>query len=151
MALRPDVAERNRLSRTHGMSDSSTFFIWNQMKDRCNNPDNHAFPNYGGRGISVCREWGESFSSFLADMGHRPTGMSIERIDNNGNYEPSNCRWATRIQQNNNRRNNRKVTAFGRTLTLAEWSRETGVNYSALRSRLDRGWPVETALSHRNI
>jgi len=90
---------------------SRTYKTWRSMKDRCTNPKHHAWKHYGGRGIKVCSRWLNSFESFLADMGERPDGLSIDRINNDGNYEPRNCHWATWKQQANNRRNNRPVTA----------------------------------------
>lgn len=91
-------------STTHGLRHTTEFNIWNAMKQRCQNPNNHAYERYGGRGISVCRSWAESFEQFYADMGPRPVGLSIDRINNDGNYEPSNCRWATAKEQARNKR-----------------------------------------------
>lgn len=130
----------------HGMSRTHVNAVWRQMRDRCLNPNNPRFGDYGGRGISVCERWG-SFENFLADMGDRPRGYQLDRIDNNGNYEPSNCRWATVGQQLNNKRNNRLLTLNGETLTIGEWSQRTGLPWDAIRSRLRYGWSVERALT----
>ena len=96
--------ELARARKEHGMADTPVYRVWQAMKNRCYNPKQRAYPYYGGRGISVCGRWRESFSSFLSDMGMPPTGMSLDRIDNDGNYEPGNCRWATTLQQRHNRR-----------------------------------------------
>lgn len=118
------------------------------MLGRCTNPNNRDFVLYGGRGIRVCARWSASFESFLADMGERPTKRhSIDRIDNNGDYEPGNCRWATPLEQNRNRRNTRLVTFKGETLALAEWSQRTGIAYHTLKSRLLKGWDSARALT----
>ncbi|MBU4609152.1 hypothetical protein IMZ29_00855 [Achromobacter sp. GG226] len=115
------------------------------MKGRCDRASDDAFDNYGGRGISYDKSW-SSFEAFLADMGDAPDGMSLDRIDVNGNYEKANCRWATRIQQQNNMRTNRHVEHDGRRLTIAEWARETGLAPHVIRKRLNKGWSVEAAL-----
>jgi hypothetical protein len=88
----------------HGRSRTKEYLIWNSMKHRCNNAKDPGYKNYGGRGIRVCERWSKSFSAFLADMGPCPRGLSIERENNDGNYEPGNCRWATRLEQNRNKR-----------------------------------------------
>jgi hypothetical protein len=105
------------------------------MRERCVRKMSISFKNYGGRGVSVCSRW-DSFENFLADMGERPVGTSLDRIDNDGNYEPENCRWATRIEQNNKRRQNVNITHNGITKTIAQWCSELGLNYSRTYRRL---------------
>jgi hypothetical protein len=113
-----------------------------------NDPEYSVWADYGGRGIEVCDRWRNSYPTFLADMGQRPTpDHSIERIDNNGNYAPENCRWATRIEQSNNRRSNRHLTFQGRTQTLAQWEREIGGKGYLIKQRLKLGWSVDRALT----
>jgi len=114
---------------------------------RCNDPNVDAYPWYGGRGIRVCERW-QNFENFLADVGLRPSkAHTIERNDVNGHYEPGNVRWATRREQGANKRNNRHITAFGETLHMQEWCRRFDIKQGTLWDRLDRGWPVERALS----
>lgn len=93
--------------KTHGLYKTPEYRIWNGMRDRCTNPKTTGYENYGGRGIKVCERW-NSFTNFLQDMGKRTPGMTLDRIDNNGNYEPSNCAWVTPKQNSNNRRNSKK-------------------------------------------
>jgi hypothetical protein len=144
---RPDLAERNRLRATHGLSGSPTQKSWGAMKRRCLNANDKDYPRYGGRGITVCDRWRDSFEAFVADMGVKPEGTSLDRIDNNGNYEPGNCRWAALDVQNNNRRSNRPITFKGRTQTLTQWAGEAGLSSEALAHRLKSGWPMGDALS----
>jgi hypothetical protein len=102
---------------------------------------------YGGRGIRVCDRW-QSFANFLADMGECPSAThTIDRKNGNGHYEPGNCRWATSKEQHRNKSNNRRITAFGRTLTLVEWAEEKGMDSRTLQMRFQRGWSAERALS----
>lgn len=121
---------------------------WRQMRNRCTSPTNRSYKNYGARGISVCLEWDDflAFRDWAQANGYNP-GLSLDRRDNDGNYGPENCRWATRKEQARNRRTSRFITAIGRTQTLAAWAEETGIAASLIASRLGRlGWPVERAL-----
>jgi predicted small secreted protein len=120
---------------------------WVDMKKRCYNERHKSFQNYGGRGIIVCERWRESFENFYADMGDRPTGCTLERNDVNRNYEPDNCRWATHREQGLNKRNNVRYEAFGKSLTLGEWSDETGIARLTILMRIKRGATVEDALT----
>src|SRR6266404_9444036 len=109
---------------SHGDNGAGTptYCAWRSMKTRCLNPNTRYYVNYGGRGIKVCERWLSSFANFLADMGEKPAGMSLDRIDVNGEYEHANCRWATMEEQRNNARNTPKVTFEGLTLGLAQWA-----------------------------
>ncbi len=183
---------------THKRSNTKEFRTWAGLKNRCNNPKDPAYINYGGRGIKVCDRWVDSFENFLDDMGQAPSkNHSIDRKDNDGNYCPENCRWATPIQQSNNRRSsltyeyeggmltlreissltktplnllqdrvqrlgwsvndaiNRPARSFARfeynglSLTIAEWSRKTGIDAKVLQYRLTHGWPIDKALNQQ--
>jgi hypothetical protein len=116
------------------------------MIQRCTNPNLKKFAIYGGRGIRVCDQWA-SFANFLADMGEPSPGMTLDRINPNGNYEPENCRWATQREQQNNRTNNRCIEWQGQNLTAHEWARRTGINYKTIQRRLERGWSTGEALT----
>lgn len=134
-------------AKTHGRSHDPIYYIWQLMLARCYSASRSNYHRYGGRGITVCARWRRSFEAFLADMGERPPGMSLDRIDNNGNYEPGNCRWATRKQQARNTRANRLITHDGKTQTAMEWCEEYGLNFRTFTNRLDRdGRTVEEAL-----
>jgi hypothetical protein len=123
-----------------------TYQAWEGMIQRCTNPRAKKFADYGGRGITVCERW-RDFTNFLADMGERPDGMELDRIDNDGPYSPENCRYATRAQQTRNKRNNRLVTFNGETLCLMDWSARTGISFPNLRYRIESGWSAEKALT----
>jgi hypothetical protein len=130
----------------HGQCSTSTHNIWASMIQRCLNPKSQAYKWYGGRGIAVCERW-RTFTNFVADMGSRPAGLTIDRIDTNGNYEPGNCRWATPKQQANNQRTNRLIAIGGEVRTLAEWADAAGLNHSTLHRRLRAGWSGERAIT----
>ena len=117
------------------------------MLARCNNPNDPAFDRYGGRGIRVCEAW-LSFENFLADMGVRPAGMTLDREDNDGDYTLSNCRWATPRVQGANKRTNHLITVRGETKPLSVWARDLGVDAKAIRHRIDAmGWTSEQAVT----
>lgn len=134
----------------HGKTKTRTHRIWQNMRGRCRNPNLPDFKHYGGRGITVCERW-NVFENFLADMGECPPGLSIDRIDVNGNYEPGNCRWATQKEQTNNQRKNVRLTLNGRTQTLQQWADELKLDASMIRWRLDEGWSVERALTEPSL
>lgn len=134
---------------THGKSNSRIYRIWRNMKSRCYCKKNAIYKYYGERGITVCDEWVDDFKSFYywAMQNGYADELSIDRKDVNGNYEPNNCRWATKKEQANNTRNNRIITYKGVTLTLSQWSEKTGINSKTIQTRLNNGWSVEKALS----
>lgn len=139
--------------RTHGHTQTSNgkritpeYQAWIDMRRRCSNRKHVSYDIYGGRGISVCEKW-SSFEMFYEDMGPRPDGMSLDRIDVNGNYEPNNCRWATQTQQSRNRRNNRFVEYNGISMCLSEWAEALGFTYHILKDRLSRGWSIDRAFN----
>lgn len=131
---------------THGMAGTPEYNSWQDMKDRCLNPNNRRFEHYGGRGITVCDEWKDSFETFYADMGPRPEEHSLDRIDVNGNYEASNCRWADNATQARNTTQNVIITFDGITLCQQDWADKIGISYSGLRKRLSK-MTIEEALS----
>lgn len=142
--------KQSKARTVHGKSKTREFRIWTGMKVRCSNENDRAFPDYGGRGISVCSQWlgKNGFAQFLADMGECPPDKhSIERKDNDGNYEPGNCKWATREEQNSNTRRTRKVTHEGQTKTISQWAREFGISRCLLRARLEMGWEFTRAVT----
>lgn len=132
----------------HGMAGSPTYFSWQAMRNRCNNKSARVYKYYGARGITVCERWNgpNDFPNFLADMGPRPDGKSLERIDNDGVYSPSNCRWATQKEQMNNRRANRYIVLDGRRQTLSQWLTEFNLKSTVFQDRTSRGWTVERAI-----
>lgn len=140
---------RRHISVTHRMSKTRTYRIWCGMKTRCTNPNNPNYQRYGKRGITICERWMHSFANFLEDMGHCPSNKhSIERKDNDGNYEPDNCYWEPdRCVQSNNTRRNHRITYQNRTQTLSQWAREKGLTPTFLGGRIRKGWSFEDAIS----
>lgn len=138
--------ELNKKRAKHGLSETSAYEVWHHMISRCTNPSDKSFDDYGGRGIRVCDRW-KNVAAFVADMGEPPPGMTIERVKNDRGYEPDNCTWATRREQNNNSRRNITITFRGQTMTRAQWEQHLGLGPTTLRARLRRGWPLERALS----
>jgi len=116
------------------------------MLTRCTNPNFPGFYKHGGRGIRVCERW-HSFENFLADMGERPSGKTLDRINNNGHYEPGNCRWATTAEQSVNTRQNHFLTFMGETMTLSQWTAKMGLRRGCIGERIARGWSVARALT----
>ena len=130
------------------VTEHPLYSTWAKIKSRCYNPANAGYANYGGRGITVCKEWRNDFYLFAADMGPRPAHHSIDRRDNNGNYCPENCRWADSVTQQNNTRSNRLFTIGSQTKTLSEWAKLSGINYGTVISRINNSnWTIEKALS----
>ena len=134
---------RNKMGRliTHGMSGTPEYQAWIDIKHRCFNPNHKRYSDYGGRGISMCDRWKNSFEDFLADMGSRPTAKhSLDRIDNNADYSPKNCKWSTKAEQDNNKRNNHLITIDDVTLTIAQWAKKMGFGKKVIGDRLKLGW-----------
>jgi hypothetical protein len=132
---------------THNLSKTQMYILWKGMRQRCNNPKNPKYPNYGGRGIKICDRW-DDFRNYLNDMGERPSPKhSIDRIDNNGDYTPENCRWATNTQQTRNQRSNIKITLNGDSKCLSEWAEINNLSESCVRARIIRGWNPSDAIT----
>ncbi len=139
-----EMAGRQRI--THGLTNCSEHISWMKLKERCLNPKSPAFKNYGGRGIKVCSRWLHSFSNFFEDMGKKPTSRhSIDRINNDGDYEPLNCKWSTSKEQANNRRSH-EVRWNGKQIALLNLCRENNIKQSIVHKRLQRGWSLEDAI-----
>lgn len=147
--LHREATSRSR--STHGCSRpkrwTKEYRAWAAMLQRCGNPNATAYKHYGGRGITVCPEWRE-FEVFLSDIGMCPEGMTLGRINNDGNYEPGNVRWESTFQQGNNRRSNHIITALGKSMTIRQWSRETGIKSATIGARVRvYGWSNERAVT----
>lgn len=133
-----------KAKKRHGMTKSKAWICWDSMLQRCNNPKHKSYPQYGGRGVRVCDHW-RVFENFYADMGE-PDGLTLDRIDVNGNYEKSNCRWATTKEQGRNMRSNRLLTLHGETHPMAYFTEKYGLSANLIADRLRRGWTVEQAI-----
>lgn len=142
--MKPDFSRKQMLR--HGRSKSKTYNVWLLMRRRCSHKSLPGYENYGGRGIQVCERW-ESFRNFYADMGERPEGLTLDRIDVDGGYSPENCRWVGRDVQARNKRNNRLLTFNGKTQCSAAWAEEIGVKPYVICHRLKRGWTLERTLT----
>ena len=137
-----------RFETKHGMSKTRLYRAWTNMRDRCNRKNDKEYKHYGGKGIKVCDEWQNNFEAFMKwalSNGYDDT-LTIDRIDTSGNYEPQNCRWITRKEQNNNMTSNVRLTHNGATHNLSEWSEITGIKYPTLQGRVKRGWKTEDIL-----
>lgn len=144
------IATMQATKRTHGLSRSAEYKIWVHIKQRCYNEKSASYPDYGGRGIVMCKRWKDSFEEFFKDMGNRPSpDMSIDRRDVNGEYSPDNCRWATDVEQCSNRRNNHLIEHNGVTKTITQWARDAGLHPTTIRLRLRGGWTMEEAMVRR--
>ena len=148
---RGEYTKRRQPRHGHARRDwlSPEYRAWRSMRQRCSNPKRRDWPNYGGRGIRVCDRWNASFAAFLADIGPCPSaGHTLDRHPNkDGDYAPGNVRWATRTQQNRNKRTNRLIAHDGHTLTLAEWAERTGIGLNTIRKRLKHGWSTADAMT----
>ena len=144
--------EKGQLVTVHGMSNSKIYWRWNGMKNRCGNPHHKEYAAYGGRGITVCDEWRNSFSAFYkwAMANGYSDDLTIDRIDNNRGYSPDNCRFITRQEQNRNTSRNVMITYNGKTQCLQDWANETGIGFKKLQWRLKAGYPIEILFDKRN-
>jgi hypothetical protein len=140
------VAESNRKRKTHGATvgarqgnANKTYKVWTSIKQRCFNPNTEHYARYGGRGITMHQAWADDYAAFVRDIGEQPEGMTLERIDNDGNYEPNNVRWSSRKEQANNRVTNVYVEWRGKTMTLAQWADHLGYKYGLIGSRWKKG------------
>jgi hypothetical protein len=138
---------RIEVHTTHGMTGTHTYSVWKSMHQRCSNPNHEYYHRYGGRGIKVCSPWKE-FSAFLADMGECPDELTIERIDNDGDYTLDNCKWVTLKENARNRSSNVEVTYNGKTQCFAAWEEELGFKHGTLWNRINTyNWSIEKAMT----
>jgi hypothetical protein len=147
---RQRTAALNKERSKHSLSGTRAYNVWAKMISRCTDPSSKSFPDYGGRGITVCERW-QNLEAFVADMGEPEPGMTLERIKNDLGYGPGNCCWATRRAQNNNTRRNVSITFGGLTMTRSQWEQRLGLAPTTLRARLRRGWSIERALTAERL
>jgi len=139
---------REELRTKHGLSRSGEHHVWKTMRQRCSNKNNRDYPFYGGRGITVCQRWMQSFEAFYSDMGPRPSSNhSIDRINNDDGYHPDNCRWVTHTEQCSNRRSCVILTFGGESKTITQWAASLGISSSTIQTRRNAGWSDEAILS----
>ena len=144
---------RNNWQIKHGMAGTKLYKTWHNIRSRCNNPKATKYENYGGKGISVCREWEESFERFMdwsLNNGYKE-GLTIDRIDGEKGYTPENCRWTTYKVQNNNTAQNHLITFQGKTMNVTQWANHLGISKKMLGERIRRGWEIERALTTPKI
>lgn len=136
------------VSLKHGAAGSPLYVVYHGMRARCYNPNNDDYKHYGGRGIKICKEWEDyaTFEAWAIKSGYK-AGLTIERVDVNGDYCPDNCKWITQSEQTRNKRTTVYLTAFGKTKSLLDWAEEYGKSPDVLRTRIKRGWPAEEAIS----
>lgn len=139
----------NSFRLRHGQTGTRAWLAWTEMKRRCFSKHRKEYKTHGGRGITVCAQW-MKFEDFFADMGSCPDGMELDRINNEGNYEPGNCQWANEIQQQNNRRGNVNIEIDGVTMTISQWARKNGVRPRTAAQRIRAGWPARIAVSRES-
>ncbi len=145
----PTLVRRSSAREEHGLSRTGEYRSWGMMWNRCTNPNNHRWQYYGGKGVRVCDRW-RTFTTFLSDMGPRPEGTTLDRIDVSGDYEPGNCRWADANEQAQNSTHTRWIEFRGRRMCLTDWAKELGITRSALRNRLGRH-RLDIALSAESL
>lgn len=146
--LKRELTRKRATKHGHARNEETRLYsIWSSMIQRCDNPNRKSYSDYGAKGIGVCKRWRESFELFARDMGEPPNKATLERIDNNKSYSPDNCRWATRYEQSRNTSRNRFYSFNGKTQCMKDWAKDYGISYFTLRSRLDRGMDIESALT----
>ena len=129
----------------HGHFGTPIYFVWNMMRQRCTNPRNKSYKNYGAKGITVCDRW-QHFANFLEDMGERPSNHTLDRIDNAKGYSPENCRWVSWEAQQRHRTNNHMIECDGRIQCLEAWAKEVHLDHKTISYRLNKGWPPKEAI-----